>query len=143
MSERPLEARLITSDLVADLAARAALDTPGVLRLEPTLKNLLTNLGSGAAQILGRNRADSTPTRRDGVFATVRDGVADIHLDIATDIAYAALTVAQAVRGQIIRSLSRTGLTPGRIDIAVLAIEHPPAATEPDAPKPFPSSGSG
>ncbi|MGM0929385.1 MAG: hypothetical protein ACQEXN_06730 [Actinomycetota bacterium] len=134
MSERPLEPRLINSDLVADLAARAALETPGVLRLEPTLKNLLAHLGSGAAQILGRNRVDSTPTRRDGVFATVRDGVADIHLDIATDIAYAALTVAQAVRGQITGALSRTGLTPGRIDIAVLAIEHPPTAAEDGRP---------
>ncbi|MCG2624373.1 hypothetical protein LVY72_20995 [Arthrobacter sp. I2-34] len=136
MSERPLEARLINSDLVADLAARAALDTPGVLRLEPTLKNLLAHLGAGTAHILDRTRTDSTPTRRDGVFATVHDGVADIHLDIATDIAYTALTVAQAVRVQIARAVSHTGLTPGRIDIAILAIEHPPAATEASRPKP-------
>ncbi len=71
MSERPLEARLISSQLIADLAARTALDIPGVLRLEPTLKNLLTHLGKGTIQNLRRTDTSTTPARHDGVFVTV------------------------------------------------------------------------
>ncbi|MET4097699.1 hypothetical protein [Arthrobacter sp. UYCu712] len=137
MSERPLEARLISSDLIADLAARTALDTPGVLRLEPTLKNLLTRLRKGTIQNLRRADTRTTPGRHDGVFVTVHNGIADVQLDIATDIAFAALSVAQAVREQITRAISHTGLTPGRIDISVLAIEHPPTAAAARPPKPL------
>ncbi len=137
MSEPPLEARLIRSHLIADLAARTALDTPGVLRLEPTLRNLLTHLGKGTIQNLRRTDTRTTPARHDGVFVTVHNGIADVQLDIATDIAFAALNVAQAVREQIARTISHSGLTPGRIDISVLAIEHPPTATAARPPKPL------
>lgn len=137
MPERPVEARLISSHLIADLAARAALDIPGVLRLEPTLKNLLTHLGKGAIQNLRRTDTSTTPARHDGVFVTVHNGIADVQLDIATDIAFAALNVAQAVREQIARTISYTGLIPGRIDISVLAIEHPPTAAAARPPRPL------
>lgn len=129
MSDHPLEARLISRRLVADLAARTALDTPGVLRLEPTLKSLLTHLGTGPIQNLRRTGTHTTSARHGGVFVSVHNGIADVQLDIATDITFAALNVAQAVREQIARTISHTGLIPGRIDISVLAIEHPPTAT--------------
>ncbi|MBT2597969.1 hypothetical protein [Arthrobacter sp. ISL-72] len=137
MAEHPLEARLISRHLIADLAARTALDTPGVLRLEPTLKNLLTHLGKGTIQNLRRADTRTTPARHDGVFVTVHNGIADVQLDIATDIAFAALNVAQAVREQIARTISHTGLIPGRIDISVLAIEHPPTAAAARPPRPL------
>lgn len=134
MSDHPLEARLISSRLIADLAARTALETPGVLRLEPTLKRLLTHLGTGTIQNLRRTDT-RTASRHDGVFVTVHNGIADVQLDIATDIAFPALNVAQAVRERIARTISHTGLIPGRIDISVLAIEHPPTATAAHAPR--------
>jgi uncharacterized alkaline shock family protein YloU len=137
MSEHPLEARLISRRLIADLAARTALDTPGVLRLEPTLKNLLTHLGKGTIENLRRTDTRTTPTRHDGVFVTVHNGIADVQLDIATDIAFAALNVAQAVREHITQTLSHTGLVPGRIDISILAIEHPPTAAAARPPVPL------
>ncbi|MDQ1058169.1 putative alkaline shock family protein YloU [Arthrobacter globiformis] len=137
MSERPLEARLISRHLIADLAARTALDTPGVLRLEPTLKNFLTHLGKGTVQNLRRTDTGTTPARHDGVFVTVHNGIADVQLDIATDIAFPALNVAQAVREQITRTISYTGLIPGRIDISVLAIEHPATARAARPPTPL------
>ncbi len=137
MSDHPLEARLISHHLVADLAARTALDTPGVLRLEPTLKSLLTRLGTGTIQNLRRTDTRTTPARHDGVFVTVHSGIADVQLQIATDIDFAALNVAQAVREQIALTISHTGLTPGRIDISVLAIEHPPTATAAHPPSPL------
>ncbi len=124
MSDHPLEARLISSHLIADLAARTALETPGVLRLEPTLKSLLNRLGTGTIKNLRRTDTRTTPARHDGVFVTIHHGIADIQLDIATDIAFTALNVAQAVREQIARTISHTGLSPGRIDISILAIEH-------------------
>ncbi|WP_258805758.1 hypothetical protein [Pseudarthrobacter sp. NS4] len=129
MSDHPLEARLISHRLIADLAARTALDTPGVLRLEPTLTSLLTHLGTGTIKNLRRTDTRATFARRDGVFVSVHNGIADVQLDIATDIAFSALNVAQAVREQLARTISHTGLIPGRIDISVLAIEHPSTAT--------------
>ncbi|WP_066289564.1 Asp23/Gls24 family envelope stress response protein [Arthrobacter sp. B6] len=131
MSDHPLEARLISHRLIADLAARTALDTRGVLRLEPTLKGLLTHLRTGTIQNLRRTDTRTTSARHDGVFVTVHNGIADVQLDIATDIAFAALEVAHAVREQIARTISHTGLIPGRIDISVLAIEHAPTAPDP------------
>lgn len=135
MSDHPLEARLISRRLIADLAARTAIETPGVLRLEPTLKSFLTHLGTGTIQNLRRTDIRTTPARHDGVFVTVHNGIADVQLDIATDIAFAALNVAQAVREQIARTISHAGLIPGRIDISVLAIEHSPTAAAAHSPR--------
>jgi uncharacterized alkaline shock family protein YloU len=135
MSEHPIQGRLISSSLIAGLAARTALDTPGVLRLEPTLRHLLPRLGTTAAKNLHPGRDHGAALRHDGVFVTLHEGTADIQLDIATDMAFTALTVADSVQQRIRQAIMYTGITPGRIDILILAIEHAPALSPPRGPR--------
>ena len=124
MSDPPLQGAIITSQLIASLATRTTLETPGVLRLEPTVHGFLARLGPAALRhVRGSGSQDGT-YRHDGVTATISDGTARVHLDIATDIAYTALDVAEAVQHRVRESISHTGLTPGAVDITILAIEH-------------------
>jgi uncharacterized alkaline shock family protein YloU len=123
MSDQPLQGSIITSELIASIATRTTLETPGVLRLEPTIRGFLARLGPTLQNL--RNPGSQTSTfRHDGVTATISDGTARVHLDIATDIAYTALDVAESVQQRVRESISHTGLTPGTVDITILAIEH-------------------
>lgn len=126
MSDQPLQANLITSQLVASLAARTALETPGVLRLEPTVQGLLTWFGPAALQNLRSRRSETGTYRHDGVTATINNRTAHVHLDLATDIAYTALNVAENVQHRVQENIAHTGLIPGNIDITILAIEPRP-----------------
>lgn len=123
MLEQPLQGQLITSQLIASLAARTALDTPGVLRLEPTIQGFLTRLAPAALRNLRNLGSQNGTYRHDGVSATITEGTAQVDLDIATDIAYTALTVATKVQHRVREHITHTGLTPGRININILAIE--------------------
>ena len=135
MSEHPIQGRLISSGLVARLAARTALDTPGVLRLEPTLRHLLTRLGTTAVKNLRPGGDHGSAFWHDGVFVTLHEGTADIQLDIATDMAFTALTVADSVQQRIRQAIMYTGLIPGRVDIIILTIEHAPVVSAPPRPR--------
>ena len=123
MSDEPLQGSIITSQLIASIATRTTLETPGVLRLEPTIQGFLARLGPALHNLRNPGSQDST-YRHDGVTATISDGTARVHLDIATDVAYAALDVAETVQQRVRESISHTGLTPGTVDITILAIEH-------------------
>ncbi len=126
MSEKPLQSEVITSKLIASLAARTALETPGVLRLEPTIQGFLARFGPAAIKNLGTPGSQDGVYRHDGVRATISDGTVRIQLDIATDIAYTALNVAETVQQRVRENISHTGLTPGRVDVSILAIEPQP-----------------
>ena len=123
MSDEPLHGSIITSQLIASIATRTTLETPGVLRLEPTIQGFLARLGPALHNFRNSGSQDSTD-RHDGVTATISDGTARVHLDIATDIAYTALDVAETVQQRVRESISHTGLTPGTVDVTILAIEH-------------------
>lgn len=123
MPDQYLQGSIITSRLIAALATRTTLETPGVLRLEPTFQGFLARLGPAALQNLRNPRSQNGTYRQSGVTATISDGTARVHLDIATDIAYTALRVAETVQERVRESISHTGLTPGTIDITILAIE--------------------
>ena len=124
MSDQPLQGSIITSQLIASIATRTTLETPGVLRLEPTIHGFLARLGPSSLRNLRNPGSQNSTYRHDGVTATISDGTARVHLDIATDIAYTALDVAETVQQRVRESISHTGLTPGTIDITILAIEH-------------------
>ena len=123
MSEQDFHGSLISSELIASLAARAAVETPGVLRLEPTIKGFLASLGPAARQSLRAPVGQDGTHRIDGVTATIANGSVSVQLDIATDIAYTALTVADAVQQRVRETIVHAGLVPGRIHIHILAIE--------------------
>lgn len=131
MSDQFLQGSIITSRLVASLATRTTLETPGVLRIEPTLQSFLARLGPAALKNLRDSGSQDGTYRQNGVTATISDGTARVHLDIATDIAYTALRVAEAVQQRVRESISHTGLTPGRIDVTILAIEPRRRTTTP------------
>lgn len=108
------------------VAARTAIETPGVLRLEPTIKDLLGRVGS-----LGGPRTGLAGNRQhEGVVVTIIDGMARVHLDIATDITYTALQVAETVQERVLEGLRKAGLIPGTVDISILAIEQASATGE-------------
>lgn len=119
MSDQYLQGSLISSQLIASLAARTALETPGVLRLEPTIQGFLSRIGPAA---LPRFRKSGSPPH-DGVAVTITNGTVSVHLDIATDITHTALTVAETVQQRVSDNIRRTGLTPGSVNISILAIE--------------------
>lgn len=123
MSEQPVPGHVITCELIASLAARTTLEIPGVLRLEPTLRGFLARFGPAVLQNRPNRGCRDGTYRHDGVVATITGGTARVHLDIATDIAYTALTVAETVQQRVRETISHTGLIPGRVDISVLAIE--------------------
>jgi uncharacterized alkaline shock family protein YloU len=123
MSDQSVQGSIITSRLIASIAARTALETPGVLRLEPALHGFLARLGPAALQNLRNPRSLDGTYRHNGVTATISDGTARVHLNIATDIAYTALHVAEAVQLRVRESISHTGLTPGAVDVTIVAIE--------------------
>lgn len=124
MSDQSLQGSIITSQLIASIATRTTLETPGVLRLEPTNQGFLPRLGPAALQSLRHPGSQNGTYQHDGVTATISDGTARVHLYIATDIAYTALHVAEKVQQRVRESISHTGLTPGTIDITILAIER-------------------
>ena len=123
MSEHHLQGALVNSQMIASLAARTALETPGVLRLEPTIEGFLARLGPAALRSLLKPKSQDGSYRHDGVTATIIEGTAQVQLDIATDIAYTALRVAETVQNRVHETIQHTGLTPGHIHINILAIE--------------------
>lgn len=123
MADKPLESQTITSQLIASLAARTALETPGVLRLEPTVLGFLARIGPAALRNLQNPGSKNGTYQHDGVTATITEDTVRIQLDIATDISYTALNVAATVQHRVRENIMHTGLTPGRVDISILAIE--------------------
>lgn len=123
MNEKPIRGQLVDGGVIADLAMRAALDTPGVLRLEPTLRNLLTGLGTRMGRNLPGVAGKIKTSRHDGVWVTIRDGQADVQVDIATDMAFTALAVAEDLQRLIRQRISMTGLEADKIDVTILAVE--------------------
>ena len=129
MSESDLQGTLINDHLIASLAARTTLETPGVLRLEPTIQGFLARLGPSVLRSIGDPRSHDSCYQHDGISATIDEGIARVHLDIATDITYTALMVAESVQQRVRESIRHTGLTPGEIHIHILAIESGPSVT--------------
>lgn len=124
MSDQFLQGSVITSQLIASIATRTTLETPGVLRLEPTIQGFLPRLGPAAFQNLRHPGSQNGTYQHDGVTATISDGTVRVHLYIATDIAFTALHVAEKVQQRVRESISHTGLVAGAIDITILAIER-------------------
>lgn len=134
MSDKPLHGQLVDSALVAGIAARAARETPGVVRLATARSHVFSRLRLGAASswrtTAGRAVRHSgnpdAPTLRDGVVARIHDGAATIEVDLATDAAFNAREVATTVRDRIAQALVATGVGVGSVDVTVSAIEPAP-----------------
>lgn len=105
---------------LAELVARAIRTTPGVVRLEPTMKNSLNRLmAKGTAKVGRSGRAAGI----DGIVLSVRDGLTAAAVDITTDTNHAAVDVADAVQRTVHELLSTHGQQPGPISVNVLSVE--------------------
>lgn len=127
MTEKATPCAAVTSQVIASLAARTALVTPGVLRLESTLTDVLSRLRPTTMNPPPDPPAGLDGCRHERVWATLNAGIAHVHLEIATDSAHTALTVSDAVRERVRQGISNTGVKVGTIDISILAIESHPA----------------
>lgn len=131
MTERPLQGKLIGSSVIASVAARAARETPGILRLGPPLGQLLARVRSAARNTLRRVPDAGYRTGRDGVFAAVSGGCATVDVGVATDARFNALEVAADLQERIREALHRTGVSVGSVNVTILAIEEPPSPAAP------------
>lgn len=112
--------RAATDDL-RDALARAAVEVPGVVRLEPTLRNALRRLQAGSTVLLNGRGARSAA---DGIELHRRIDVVDVHVDLVTDPTRPAAATARDVRHALVAVLARHDLRPGTIAVAVLSVER-------------------
>lgn len=106
-----------------DGAAATVEATPGVISLQPTLRNAVRRLRS---TIDGRlsTIADLTHIASDGISLTERGDVIDIEVEITAGTVLAADLIALDVQHRLRALVLHEHLTPGVIRVAVLNLEN-------------------
>lgn len=117
------------NDALRQSAAEAVLATPGVTKLEPTLRNALSRLHTTATRLTTdrfttTTAGGTTYTAAEGINITQRDSVIDIHVDIAVTPTQPANLTAHNVQHALTSHITAQQLTPGTITVAILTIEH-------------------
>lgn len=128
MTDRPVQGKVIGSSVIAGIAARAARETPGILRLDTTLGQLMVRWRATARNNLRRVPDSGSRTSCDGVYASISGGRATIDVEVATDARFNALEVAANLQERVRQALRRTGVAAGAINVTICAIEEPPPA---------------
>jgi uncharacterized alkaline shock family protein YloU len=115
------ETEVVISDaVIASVAARAAVTTSGVVRLEPGLKGLVTAWSRAARQ----RWKGLDPAPADGVRVRVMDGAVSVHIDLVTSAVDQAAAVGQAVQRAVSRAVAvETGLVVDEVSVSILDIE--------------------
>ncbi|WP_104165959.1 hypothetical protein [Arthrobacter sp. SX1312] len=130
-SEQPFHARVVDLDSIADTLGTALGRHPGVVRLEPTMRSVLTRWKVASVSQLHRNVRPDTPppavATRDGLVLSLTDGVLDLHVELATNISRPALDLAREVQEVAVDVIRASGLAVGHVDVTILAIEGTPA----------------
>ncbi|MFE0020595.1 Asp23/Gls24 family envelope stress response protein [Amycolatopsis sp. NPDC059021] len=118
---RPRAEFVIADPVIASVAARAAIETPGVVRLEPGLRGLVTAWTRAARQ----RWKGLDPAPSDGVRVRhADDGTLNVSVDLVTSAVDQAAAVAQAVQRGVVRMVAeQTGLTVGEVSVSILDIE--------------------
>lgn len=109
------------TDALRDALAGAAQDVPGVVRLEPTLRNALRRLQAGSTVLLNGRGARSAA---DGIELHRRIDVVDVHVDLVTGPGRPAADTAREVRRALVAVLAQHDLRAGSIGVAVLSVER-------------------
>ncbi|MGW4059150.1 Asp23/Gls24 family envelope stress response protein [Amycolatopsis sp. NPDC004747] len=111
---------VIADPVIAGVAARAAITTPGVVRLEPGLRGLVTAWTRAAR---GRWRG-LDPAPSDGVRVRTTDGRVTVQIDLVTSAADQAAAVGRAVQRSVTRFVAeQTGLVVDEVSVSILDIE--------------------
>ena len=98
--------------------ARSLISIPGVLRLEPRLKDFLRR---GDPTRFLRSSETKLP---EGIDITSIGAIRDVTVDLAISSSSQALATALSAREAIQRSVASSGREPGRIVVNILAVEH-------------------
>jgi uncharacterized alkaline shock family protein YloU len=116
-----LETEFVISDaVIASVAARAAMTTSGVVRLEPGLKGLVTAWSRAARQ----RWKGLDPAPAEGVRVRVIAGSVSVHVDLVTSAVDQAAAVGQAVQRAVSRAVTvETGLVVDEVSVSILDIE--------------------
>lgn len=111
---------VIADPVIASVAARAAIETPGVVRLEPGLRGLVTAWTRAARQ----RWKGLDPAPADGVRVRTSDGRVSVEIDLVTSAADQAAAVGRAVQRAVGRVVAeQTGLAVAEVSISIMDIE--------------------
>ncbi|MBE1499900.1 putative alkaline shock family protein YloU [Amycolatopsis lexingtonensis] len=114
---------VVADPVIASVAARAAIGTPGVVRLEPGLRGLVTSWTRAARQ----RWKGLDPAPADGVRVRTADGRVTVHVDLVTAAADQSAAVGRAVQRAVTRFVTeQTGLVVDEVSVSIMDIE--PAA---------------
>jgi uncharacterized alkaline shock family protein YloU len=116
----PVTEFVIADAVIASVAARAAAATPGVVRLEPGLKGLVTAWTRATRQ----RWKGLDPAPADGVRVRTTDGTVLVQVDIVTSALDQAAAVGQAVQRSVARAVAEeTGVAVAEVSVSILDIE--------------------
>lgn len=129
ISDQPLDARVVTLDVLADALTAALLSEPGLLRLEPTVRSVMQKFKITSRllrQDTGNGTGEPAMATRDGLQITAAGGAVHVQADIATAFEHRALGLAERAQEVIAETIRRSGLEVGAVDVTILAIEASP-----------------
>ncbi|MBB4687439.1 Asp23/Gls24 family envelope stress response protein [Amycolatopsis jiangsuensis] len=111
---------VIAEPVVASVAARAAIETSGVVRLEPGLRGLVTAWTRAARQ---RWRG-LEPAPADGVRVRTVEGRLTVEIDVVVSSVDQAAAVGRAVQRSVTRAVAeQTGASVDAVTVSILDIE--------------------
>ncbi len=111
---------VIADPVIASVAARAALGTPGVVRLEPGLRGLV----AAWTRAVRQRWKGLDPAPADGVRVRTADGRVTVEIDLVTASTDQAAAVGRAVQRAVGRFVTeQTGLVVDEVSVSVMDIE--------------------
>jgi uncharacterized alkaline shock family protein YloU len=114
---------VIAEPVIAAIVARAAIASAGVVRLEPGLTGLASQVARSARQKIN----GLTPAPTEGVRVTVDQSAVPSTLRVSVDLVASgqdqAAAVAQAVQREVTRAVAdATGITPQAVTVSIMDI---------------------
>lgn len=108
---------------IIERVEKAAGDTAGVLRIEPSLERLIVEIGARISDNLGLTDSARDKVKTGGVRVSMSGRIVAVSVDIATDQAIPGLTTALVLRDRISEVITESGLDVGKIDVNILSVE--------------------
>ncbi|MEV0295922.1 Asp23/Gls24 family envelope stress response protein [Nocardia sp. NPDC050710] len=116
---------VIETPVIAAVAARAVLATPGVVRLEPGVRGLVSTLVRAGKQ----RWTSADPAPAEGVrVRRADDGALHVQVDVVLSTERQAAAVGHAVQREVSRVVSeQTGVVVAEVSVTILDIQPEPS----------------
>lgn len=108
---------------ILDRVESVVTETPGVLRIEPSLERLIVEIGATIGEKLGLADQEREQIKTGGVRVNVSDRTVAVSVDIATDQGLPGLKTAQVLQERISDVIKDEGLDSGKVDVNILSVE--------------------